>query len=87
MTSLRLSFELTGEQLEAIACRVGEILSEREPTNSSAWLDTDQAAEHLCTSRDRVHDLVALHKLSPRRDGRRLLFRRQDLDAYLERSA
>jgi hypothetical protein len=31
--------------------------------------------------------LVQLGDLAPRRDGTRLLFRRQDLDAYLEHSA
>jgi excisionase family DNA binding protein len=47
------------------------------------WLDAAGAAEYLATSRGRVYDLVQLRKLSPQRDGRRLLFRREDLDRYL----
>jgi excisionase family DNA binding protein len=54
---------------------------------ASPWLDTRRAAEHLATSPARIHDLVALGKLTPRRDGRRLLFRRDHLDAYVEASA
>jgi excisionase family DNA binding protein len=50
----------------------------------SPWLNAQQAAEYLACSRDRLYDLVQLAKLDPRRDGRRLLFRRSDLDAYLE---
>ncbi len=50
----------------------------------SKWLNTKQAAEHLAAPVSRVHDLVALGHLEPRRDGRRLVFSRADLDAYLE---
>jgi excisionase family DNA binding protein len=53
---------------------------------ASPWLNAQQAAQHLGCSRGRLYDLVQLHKLEPRRDGRRLLFRRCDLDAYLEGS-
>jgi excisionase family DNA binding protein len=41
----------------------------------------------LACSRGHLYDLVQLGKLKPRRDGRRLLFRRGDLAAYLEASA
>jgi excisionase family DNA binding protein len=32
----------------------------------------------------RIYDLIALGKLHPRRDGRRVLLHRDDLDAYVE---
>jgi excisionase family DNA binding protein len=83
---IRLELELTPEQEEALAQRVAELLAERQ-SPPSTWLDTEGAAEYLATSRDRIHDLAAAGRLEPRRDGRRLLFRRADLDAYLERSA
>ena len=51
---------------------------------SDPWLSTEDAARHLACSRDRLYDLVQLGKLKPRRDGRRLLFKLADLDAYLE---
>lgn len=81
---LVLGLELTDDQLDALAMRVAAILDSSPP---SPWLDAAGAAEYLSTSRDRIHDLVALKKLTPRRDGRRLLFKREDLDAYVESSA
>ena len=50
------------------------------------WLNSDEAAQYLGCPRSRIHDLVQLRRLEPARDGRRLLFRRSDLDAYLEAS-
>ena len=54
----------------------------RDP-GSSPWLSAEDAARHLACSRGRLYDLVQLGKLQPRRDGRRLLFKLADLDAYL----
>jgi hypothetical protein len=45
--------------------------------------DPEIELEVLAASPDRIHDLVQLGKLNPRRDGRRLLFRREALYAYL----
>lgn len=53
-------------------------------TAEPRWLNSDQAANYLGCPRSRIHDLVQLRKLEPTRDGRRLLFRRSDLDACLE---
>lgn len=73
--------------IEQIASRAAEILAARqEDAVVNPWLDTKGAATHLCCGVDRIHDLVQVAKLTPCRDGRRLLFRRVDLDAYLEGS-
>ena len=86
--SLLVTLELTDDQLEQLAALVAPLLADRPPAPPvSAWLDTAAAAAHLCCLPGRVHDLVQLGKLHPRRDGRRLLFRREDLDAYVESSA
>jgi excisionase family DNA binding protein len=53
-----------------------------EPT--TLGLITTDAAEHLRCGKDRIYDLIALRKLSPRRDGRRVLLHRDELDAYIE---
>ena len=50
------------------------------------WLNAKQASEHLACTTGRIYDLVQLDKLKHANDGRRLLFRRSDLDAYLEAS-
>lgn len=78
--ALTISMLLTDTQLDLIADRVAERL---QPSTPSPWLDTRGAAAHLACKPARIHDLVQLGGLHPRRDGRRLLFRRDDLDAYL----
>jgi excisionase family DNA binding protein len=62
------------------------VASSAKPTDEPRWMNSDQAAEYLGCSRDRIHDLVQLRKIEARRDGRRLLFRCEELDAYLESS-
>jgi len=83
---LAATLELTDAQLEQLADLVAERLRPAPPERSP-WLDTAGAADYLAAKPGRIHDLVALGKLTPRRDGRRLLFARRDLDAYLEASA
>ena len=89
--------DMTDDDLDRLAEKLAPRLLERIPTLALAarsasekravWLNSDQAAEHLGCPRSRIHDLVQLGKLEPRRDGRRLLFRREELDAYLEGTA
>jgi len=81
---IELRLQLTDEQLEQIAERVAGLLADRSAPAADGYLSTEAAAEYLCCPRGRIHDLVQLGKLEPLRDGRRLLFRRADLDGYLE---
>jgi excisionase family DNA binding protein len=78
--------DLDDETLIALADRLAPLLAERlgRSQEASPWLNAEEAASYLACTRDRLYDLVQVGKLSPRRDGRRLLFRRADLDAYLE---
>jgi excisionase family DNA binding protein len=78
------TIELPDTLLEEIARRAAELIAERQTPAASPWLDTKSAAEYLCCGTDRIHDLTQLGKLTPRRDGRRLLFKRGDLDDYVE---
>lgn len=86
-SGLDVVLQLSDAQVDAIARRVAELLDQPSMPEPSRWLDAAGAAEHLATRPDRIYDLVQLGKLVPRRDGRRLLFRRDELDAYLEGSA
>lgn len=81
--SVALALDVPGELVEQIAKRAAVIATQLGP-EAPPWLDTKGAAEHLACGTDRIHDLVQLGRLHPRRDGRRLLFRPADLDAYLE---
>lgn len=80
---IELTVTLTDEQLTEIAERAAALI----PTGTRAvspWLNVADAAERLRCGKDRIYDLIALGKLHPRRDGRRVLLRRDDLDAYIE---
>jgi excisionase family DNA binding protein len=81
---VNLELELPEDVIERIAERAAALLVERQARASSPWLAARAAASHLCCSVGGIHDLVGLRKLEPHRDGRRLLFKRADLDAYLE---
>jgi excisionase family DNA binding protein len=65
-----------------IAQRVVEALGER-PANEP-YLTVEESAEVLRCKPKRIYELAAARRLKHRRDGRRLLFRREDLDAALE---
>jgi excisionase family DNA binding protein len=78
--------ELTDEQAAELAQRLASHLKPHldSRNGSEPWLTSDQAAEHLGCPRSRVHDLVQAGRLHAHRDGRRLRFRRSDLNLYLE---
>jgi excisionase family DNA binding protein len=81
----RLSLTLPPDALEAIAQRAAEILAQQignQPT--SPYLNVDEAAAYLRCSRQAIYDRVSQRALEPARDGRRLLFHRDQLDAYLQ---
>jgi len=57
---------------------------ERRP---EPWCDVETAALYLACGQQRIYDLVAQRRLRVARDGRRLPFRREWLDEYLEITA
>jgi excisionase family DNA binding protein len=80
---IELTVTLTDQQLAEIAERAAALIPAGTPA-VSPWLNVAEAAERLRCRKDRIYDLIALGKLHPRRDGRRVLLHRDDLDAYLE---
>ena len=80
---------LDDRALDELADRLAPRLANRlgQSDDTKPWFNAEDAARYLACSRERLYDLVQLRRLEPRRDGRRLLFRRTDLDAYLDRSA
>jgi excisionase family DNA binding protein len=79
-----LSIAIPGELVELVAARVLEVLEERGALAPDPWLSVAEAADYARCSKQRIYDLVAANKLAPGRDGRRLVFRRSELDRYLE---
>ena len=69
--------------IDAIAEAVTERIGERAAP--APYLTVEQAAEHLaCDNKRRIYELVSQGRLKHYRDGRRVLLRREDLDAALE---
>jgi excisionase family DNA binding protein len=80
---IELTVRLTDEQLVEIAERAAALIPTGAPV-VSPWLNVAEAAERLRCRKDRIYDLISLGKLHPRRDGRRVLLHRDDLDSYVE---
>lgn len=76
---------LDDEALDLLAAKIAPLVADRLPPVPEPWIDSTAAAEHLATSVERVHQLVHQRRIRHRKDGRKLLFRRSDLDAYLTR--
>jgi excisionase family DNA binding protein len=84
MTGLALFFP--DELVTAIAEKVVELLDERAALagqEPEPWIDAEQAAAFLGKPKSRLYDLAAEDAIPHGRDGRSVLFRRSDLDAYL----
>lgn len=75
--------------IEAIAERVVELIERRAvgatAGATSPYLTVGEAAEYLRVAPQGVYDRVASGALKPCRDGRRLLFKPDDLRAHVER--
>ncbi|MGI8731070.1 MAG: helix-turn-helix domain-containing protein [Solirubrobacteraceae bacterium] len=73
------------ELVDAIAEAVVAKLATAQPAaTTDGYLCVAGAARFLAAPKSRVYDLVQLGRLTPLRDGRRLLFRRSDIVDYVE---
>jgi excisionase family DNA binding protein len=54
-----------------------------EPGRDSPWLSAPEAAEYLGCPLSRIRKLTMTGELPCHRDGRRVLYRRDELDAYV----
>ena len=82
VTTTTTSFELSDEEREAIAAKVWERLL-LEPPRQSPWMRTAEAAEYLRCPMSRLRKLTMLNRIPSHRDGRRVLYHRDDLDAFI----
>ena len=79
-----LTLPVPPELLEAIAVRAADLVEDRSREEAEPWIDVEEAAEYMACKPQRIYDLVSQGRMRHRKDGRRLLFRRSWLDAYLE---
>jgi excisionase family DNA binding protein len=80
-----LSLAFPPELVEAIAERAAEMLADRRAPELEAWIGVEEAAEHLACPKSRVYGLSSAGRIPHRKDGSRLLFRRSELDEWLDR--
>ena len=84
-----LMIAVPDELVQALAERIAALLVERveaRPQVASPWLDFEAALAYLGFSRDRLYKLTAARAIPFRkkRDGQGLLFRRDELDRWVE---
>lgn len=83
-----LALTVPPELVEAIAMRVADELDRRGrlagTITATPWLTIDEAADYLRCAKQRLYDLASSGELTPHKDGRRSLYRREQLDAHLE---
>lgn len=75
-----IRFEIPDELVNAIAERVVDLLGKP----AEGWLDVDEAAAYIAAPKSRIYDWISQGRVEHRRDGRRVLFRREWLDAVLD---
>lgn len=80
------AIEIEGASLEVLADLVADRLEQRGVSEPERWLGVKEAAEYLACPPSRIYDWVSQRRVEFRKDGRRTLFRREWLDAALERS-
>lgn len=84
------AFALTAESVEAIADAVARVLEEREKKHAAETdrrtplMSLRQAAERLGVSRQTLHKWEAVGYLTPLRFGKRIRYRRCDVDDVAE---
>jgi excisionase family DNA binding protein len=70
--------------IESVAQRAAELVAERFKAGYEPWLDVKDAATHIACPVSRIYALVSAGRIPHRHDGSRLLFRREQLDAWIE---
>lgn len=83
---MNATITLSSELVEQVAQRVAEILAERVATVPD-YLTPTEAADYMRCSKQRIYDLTSGGRLPVCKDGSRSLYRRDNLDAYLNEGA
>jgi excisionase family DNA binding protein len=71
--------------LDGLADRAARLVLEHLTNAPDPWIGVDAAAAHLACPKSRIYRLVSQRAIPFEKDGARLLFRRADLDAWVEK--
>jgi excisionase family DNA binding protein len=80
-----LNISLPSDLIEVIAERAAAIVRGDQLVGAEPWLGVREAAGHLACPPSRIYALVSVRRIPHHRDGSRLLFRRSELDDWVER--
>ncbi len=78
-----MQIEIPDALIERIAQRVAELVADNG-TGSATYLDVKGAADYISAPVSRIYELKKKGAIPCHPDGRRLLFRTDELDRYLE---
>ncbi|HZO77786.1 MAG TPA: helix-turn-helix domain-containing protein [Solirubrobacteraceae bacterium] len=82
--SAALLAELSEQDLDRLAELLAPRLAKVATAEAPTWLDVGQAAEHVRCPKSRIYSLVSAKRIPHHRDGSRLLFRRAELDRWVQ---
>ncbi len=86
MSGSAISISVPEELIRVLAAQVVDEIKRSGVLASapeSPWLSSDEAAQYLRCSKQRVFDLASQGRLPVAKDGSRSLYRREEFDAYL----
>lgn len=79
-----LTIELPVEWIESIASTAARMARDADDACAgSPYLTVGEAAEYMRCGRQRIYDLLSAGRLTRRKDGARVLLRRDEIDRYL----
>ena len=78
LNAIREDFELAAQLADLLAPHIEFQIDEPDQ-----WMNTEKAADYISAPRSRVYELVESGRIPSVKDGRRLLVKKSDLDAYL----
>jgi len=78
-----MEVDVSESLIEVIAARAAQLVEHNREAEVAPWVDVEGIAKHLNCSTHRIYRRVTAGELPHRRDGKRLLFRKSEVDAAL----
>jgi excisionase family DNA binding protein len=78
-----IALHLDDGDLERLAAAIARRLEGRLGAGASPWLTAEQAAEYIGAPLSRIRQLTMGDEIPVHRDGRRVLYHRDELDRWL----
>ena len=83
MSGVSVTLNLSDDAVREIVARVLAEIGERETEGVSPWMTVPCVAEYMAAPRSRIYKLTSTGELPHHKEGGRLLFHRDEVDAYI----